>query len=168
MGSESSYSGITSVSSSRNGTHVSENGCESDFMQFESGVRMLTANFTYKEADVLTCLPSCTTPRLQAIHEFQRDVETHTILREWALELMGHGEYTQGYCIHITDPLWSLCKALMLCERQLAVDALGPVGCHCLNKAFFMAIGCFHPPDPEPGDYVGGCQECQRCLRCNG
>lgn len=169
LGSASSASDITSVSSSRAGTHVSDNDCECEFMEHEKGVRLLTASLTFKEADVLRNLASCNANRLRVITTFglERSVATHTVLREWALELSGHGEYTTGYCVPIGDPLWSLCKGMMLCERSATTTQ--PVGCHCLNKSYFMVLGCYHlnlgePSLQEPGD----CMECQRCLRCNG
>ena len=144
-----SSSSITTVSSSRAGCHMSEEECDYDFMACEKGVRMLTANLTHKEADVLLNLPSCNAQRAGIVlqHEIPRSKATHTVLREWALEEMDHGSYTTGYCVRIVDPVWSLCKCLMLCER--ATDS-EPVGCHCLSKSFFMAMGCYHIVSPEP------------------
>lgn len=163
-----SSSSITTVSSSRAGCHMSEEECDYDFMACEKGVRMLTANLTHKEADVLLNLPSCNAQRAGIVlqHEIPRSKATHTVLREWALEEMDHGSYTTGYCVRIVDPVWSLCKCLMLCER--ATDS-EPVGCHCLSKSFFMAMGCYHIVSPEPHlQQPGDCIECQRCMRCNG
>lgn len=163
----STTSTITSVSSSRAGTHVSESACDCEFMACEKVVRIRTANFTFKEGDVLKDLPSCTLERLQAVQQFQweRGAEVHRVLREWSLELIGHGCYNKGYCVPIADPLWSLCKALFLCERH---DWMEPTGCHCLSKAYFMVLGCYHPGAPDIPDDPQSCQECQRCLRCNG
>ena len=85
-----SSSSITTVSSSRAGCHMSEEECDYDFMACEKGVRMLTANLTHKEADVLLNLPSCNAQRAGIVlqHEIPRSKATHTVLREWALEEM--------------------------------------------------------------------------------
>lgn len=142
---------------------------------WELRLRRATAGFTFKEVETLTNHETCTPERVSVLQSFSASASDHTELVAWYNDLLSDGHFEQGKILEEASPLWSVCKAIMLCERQVAVrvGTRHPVGCYCVSKAYFFPLGCAHSdevanPDDEPVTTDMSCSMCNTCLRCHG
>ena len=117
--------------------------------------------------------PTLSPNRLDVVAGFKRSASHHSILIAWAADLMVYDSFMVGEAINPKVALWSVAKALMLCEQKLTGGT--PIGCHCLNMFKFKPLGCCHHHVPLSSTEncqevfpAGICDECSQCLRCNG
>lgn len=117
--------------------------------------------------------PTLSPNRLDVVAGFKRSASHRSILIAWAADLMVYDSFMVGEAINPKVALWSVAKALMLCEQKLTGGT--PIGCHCLNMFKFKPLGCCHHHVPLSSTEncqevlpAGICDECSQCLRCNG
>lgn len=124
--------------------------------------------------------PTLTPNRMDVVVDFQRTVQQHSVLLAWAKDLMKYDSYIVGEMVKPQLCLWSVAKAIMLCEYNMDNTLFSsPVGCHCLNKYKFKPLGCKHHHNlcsnqDDESDLCaeifppGTCISCSKCMRCKG
>lgn len=148
-------------------------GCQLKFWQAEQEIRTRTQGLTAWETEQLLNLPFCTDERVKSLGKFGTK-EPHSVLVEWAKDLIPHLDpkwRAPGQCLHVTHPVWTLCKGIYTAELEM--DRIAPgfegFGCHCLNATCFMVHGC--KCDESRVWHMGVfpsilCRKCSLCLRC--